>query len=51
MIEGDYNLIFNKKTKKIDLFNLMGTKNEINVQGLIIKNKSELKKILKQSDI
>jgi hypothetical protein len=49
MIDGDY-MLWTEDFKKIELFNMMGTKNEVSFEGTI-KNKSELIKLLKQLGI
>lgn len=49
MIDGDY-MLCTEDFKKIELFNMMGNKNEVSFEGTI-KNKSELIKLLKQLSI
>jgi hypothetical protein len=50
MIDGDY-MLWTKDFNKLEIFNMMGNKtNEISFEGFI-KNKSELKKLLKQLQI
>lgn len=49
MITGDY-VLCTKDFKQIDLENMIGNKNLVSFQGTI-KNKSELKKIMKQLNI
>jgi hypothetical protein len=49
MFSGDY-ILTTKDFKTIDITNMIGNKNDISFSG-IIKNKSELKKLMKQLNI
>jgi len=50
MIQGDYTLVFNRKSKHIQIFSMSGNKSLSSFYG-IIQNISELKIVLKQLEI